>query len=372
MDKLDCVVVGAGVVGLAVARSLALAGRDVIVLEAEDSIGKHCSSRNSEVIHAGIYYPENSLKARLCIAGRKLLYQYCEHRTIPYRRLGKFIVATAQGEAVILRSYLQRARSNGLNDLVSIPAIDIAAREPQLHCIEGLWSPATGIIDSHAYLQALRADLEQAGGVVLCNSRVYQVDFGNGQANFSIAPDSGTVLGCKVLINAAGAWAQQLIAGVAEYTALEIPVLHLAKGHYYAYQADSPFQSLVYPIATGGGLGIHATCDMSGMTRFGPDVRWLNAVNYDFDDSRREDFVHAIRRYFPGLRAEKLQPAYAGVRPKLSGMGESAADFVIQGEAEHGITGLVNLFGIESPGLTASLAIAGYVNQILNPRAVNR
>lgn len=365
MDNLDCVVVGAGVVGLSVARSLALAGRDVVVLESEDAIALHASSRNSEVIHAGIYYAADSLKARLCVSGKEMLYRYCEEHAVAHRRTGKIIVATTTNEKATLHKYQQQAIQNGVDDLELISAGEVARREPEIRCVEGLWSPSTGIIDSHAYLQALQADLEAAGGSVVCRSKVAGISFSGDGIAFSIGSDPAYKARCKVLVNSAGLWAQKLLADVAQFASVNVPKLHMSIGHYYSYQGRGPFKSLVYPVASDGGLGVHATCDLSGGTRFGPDVRWLDTLDYEFDDSLRNDFETAIRKYFPGLRAERLQPGYTGVRPKLSGPGEPVADFLIQGEQEHGVAGLVNLFGIESPGLTASLAIGEYVRNIL-------
>lgn len=365
MDSLDCVVIGAGVVGLSVARSLALAGRDVVVLEAEEVIALHASSRNSEVIHAGIYYAADSLKARLCVTGKDMLYRYCEEHAVAHRRTGKFIVATTADEQTTLQKYLRQAQLNGVDDLEHMSAREIALREPEIRCVAGLWSPGTGIIDSHAYLLALQADLEAAGGSVVCRSRVSAIDFTGDRISLSIEADPVCKVRCNILINSAGLWAQQLASGAAGFASIDVPQLHMSKGHYYSYQGRAPFQSLVYPIASGGGLGIHATCDLSGGIRFGPDARWVDTLDYEFDDSLRNDFETAIRQYYPGLCAERLQPGYTGIRPKLSGPGESAADFVIQGEAEHGVAGLLNLFGIESPGLTASLAIGEYVQDRL-------
>lgn len=365
MDSLDCVVVGAGVVGLSIARSLALAGRDVVVLEAEDAIALHASSRNSEVIHAGIYYVTDSLKARLCISGKQMLYRYCEEHAVAHRRTGKLIVATTADEKTTLEKYLKQAVLNGVDDLERVSASEVARREPEVRCIAGLWSPGTGIIDSHAYLLALQADLEAAGGSVVCRSRVHGIGFAGDGISFSIESDPAYKARCNMLVNSAGLWAQKLVADIAEFALVDVPPLHMSKGHYYSYQGRGPFQTLVYPVASGGGLGVHATCDLAGGIRFGPDVRWIDTLDYDFDDSMRNNFEAAIRQYYPGLCAERLQPGYTGIRSRLSGPGEAAVDFIIQCEAEHGVAGLVNLYGIESPGLTASLAIGEYVRDRL-------
>lgn len=365
MDKLDCVVVGGGVVGLSIARSLALAGREVVVLEAEDVIASHTSSRNSEVIHAGIYYPQDSLKARLCVAGKQLLYRYCEEHQVPFRRIGKLIVATNTDEQATLQKYVQLAQTNGVSDLEWMSAGAISVREPEIRSHAGLWSPSTGVIDSHDYIQALLADFECAGGSVVCRSRVSQINCNGEQRSVSIASDPVYTVRYNVLVNSAGLWASHVADHVSGLSAENIPITYYSKGHYYSYQGRAPFNSLVYPVASGSGLGIHATCDLSGGIRFGPDTQWVDRVEYEFDDSRKDQFVAAIRKYCPGIDAEKLQPAYTGIRPKLSGPGESTVDFVIQGESEHGVSGLVNLFGIESPGLTASLAIGEYVKNII-------
>jgi len=365
LDKLDCVVVGGGVVGLSIARSLALAGRKVVVLEAEDVIASHTSSRNSEVIHAGIYYPKNSLKARLCVAGKHLLYKYCEDHQVPFRRIGKLIVATNTDEQATLKKYHQLAQTNGVNDLEWMSADAVSVREPEIRSHAGLWSPSTGVIDSHDYIQALHADLESAGGSIVCRSEVSEINFQGNNRSVSIDSDPVYTARCNILINSAGLWASGVASLVSGLSAKNVPITYYSKGHYYSYQGRAPFNSLVYPVASSSGLGIHATWDLSGGIRFGPDTQWVDSVEYEFDDSRKEQFVAAIRKYYPGIDAKKLQPAYTGIRPKLSGPGESTVDFVIQGESEHGVSGLVNLFGIESPGLTASLAIGEYVKNIV-------
>ena len=364
-EKVECIVVGAGVIGIAVARALALSGREVVVLESEADIGTHTSSRNSEVIHAGIYYPESSLKAKLCVAGKQALYDYCDQRHVPYQRVGKIIVATSAADESRLHDYLQQAQRNGVDNLAWLNVDDVADLEPQVQSVAGLLSPSTGIIDSHAYMQALQGDLESADGTVVCRSRVARVSIHDDEFLVAIDADPSFTVRCKTLINAAGLWAQDVARTFEGFPEAKIPRQHLSKAHYYAYQGRSPFTRLVYPIPTGGGLGVHATNDLSGHARFGPDARWVSEVNYDFDDSRKDEFVAAIQTYYPALRADKLQPAYTGVRPKLSGPGEPPADFVIAGSETHGVEGLVNLFGIESPGLTASLAIGDYVRRMI-------
>lgn len=369
VQKLDCVVVGAGVVGLAVARSLAFVRREVVVLEAESRIGMHASSRNSEVLHAGIYYPEGSLKARLCVTGREMLYRYCEEHRIACKRLGKIIVATSETDLQKLRAIDENARKNGVTDLRWLDSAEVAELEPNVVCRAALLSPSTGIVDSHELMLALQADLEAKHGVVVCNSRVTKVAIEDGGFRLTIAGVESEAITCKTLINSAGLWAQDLAASIhgqrhdKKLLRNEIPQLYFAKAHYYAYQGKSPFEHLIYPLPSGDGLGIHATNDLAGAARFGPDATWINAIDYAFDESTRERFLAAIREYFPDLDSGKLVPAYTGIRPKLCGPGAAPADFVIQGEEVHGVPGLVHLFGIDSPGLTASLAIGEHVQR---------
>jgi len=361
-DRTDCVVVGAGAVGLAVARTLALAGCEVVLAEAATAIGTGTSSRNSEVIHAGIYYPTGSLKARLCVAGKHALYDYCEKKAVPHRRIGKLIVAVTADEVDTLESYRVQAEANGVPDLRWVERNEIAELEPAVHAVRGLFSPSTGILDSHAYMLALQGDLEDAGGMIAFESPVDAALRTSGGFEVSVGD---TRVHCRVLINAAGIDAPALSRNIEGLDSSLVPQGWLAKGHYYGLVGKSPFTHLVYPQAGAGGLGVHVTLDMAGGVRFGPDIRWIGELDYDFDDSRREDFVAAIRRYYPGLNEAALQPAYTGIRPKIVGPGEPAADFLIQGAEAHGLPGLVNLFGIESPGLTASLAIGEEVLALL-------
>jgi L-2-hydroxyglutarate oxidase LhgO len=362
MDKVDCIVVGAGVVGLAVARRLALSGHEVIVLEAESAIGTGISSRNSEVVHAGIYYPKNSLKARLCVRGRKLLYDYCAEHGVEARRVGKFIVATDETQTVVLKSIYDTAIANGVGDIKSRSGIDTCALMPQLKCEASLFSPSTGIIDSHGYMLALQGDIEAAGGAVAFLSPMMSARHGSDGYAVDVGGEAPTVLGCDILVNAAGLDAVSVARRIHGLDRKHIPHAHLAKGVYFSLSGQrSPFSHLIYPVPEPGGLGIHATLDLAGQVRFGPDVEWVTERNHDVDPRRAEKFYTAIRNYWPGLQDDALVPAYAGIRPKISGPGEPAADFIIQGSAEHGVPGLVNLFGIESPGLTASLAIADYL-----------
>jgi L-2-hydroxyglutarate oxidase LhgO len=367
MDRLDCIIVGAGVVGLSIARSLALAGREVVVLEAEPQVGMHASSRNSEVIHAGLYYAEGSLKARLCVTGKEMLYRYCEAHQVTHDRIGKLIVAGGHDDLTKLEAIQRQARLNGVDDLRFLSVAEMAQLEPAIVGHGALFSPSTGIIDSHELMSALQAEIENAGGSVLLNTKVTGVAIDQDELHFDA---NGERFSCNTLVNAAGLGAQELVAGIKGWDTdqgtqrdcrIEIPARHLAKGHYFAYQGKSPFKHLVYPVPIPGGLGIHATNDLAGAVRFGPDVMWVENVDYSFDESRKEAFVAAIQRYFPDLEERKLSPAYTGIRSKVAKPGGASEDFRIDGPREHGIPGLVSLFGIESPGLTACLAIGEYV-----------
>jgi L-2-hydroxyglutarate oxidase LhgO len=359
MDRVDCIVVGAGVVGLAVARRLALAGLETLVLEREATHGTQTSSRNSEVIHAGLHYPPGSLKARLCVRGREQLYRYCADRGVQHRRCGKLIVATADAERDTLQHYRATAVRNGVDDLRWRTHAEVAELEPALHCVAALWSPSTGIVDSHALMQALLGDLHAAGGALASHADVVSVQLGRHAHRVRVLQGGvETELEARIVVNAAGLGAQPLAQRMDGLDRALIPPRYLAKGHYYTLQGRAPFRHLVYPVANHAGLGIHVTLDLAGRVRFGPDVEWVTAVDYSVDERRREAFATAIRRYYPDLDATRLHPAYTGIRPKISGPHDPAADFVVQGPAAHGVRGLVNLFGIESPGLTACLAIA--------------
>jgi L-2-hydroxyglutarate oxidase LhgO len=356
--ELDAVVVGGGVIGLALARALALSGREVTLLEAEGRLGNHTSSRNSEVIHAGIYYPEGSLKARLCVAGKELLYRYCAERGVPHRRVGKLIVATREEEVAKLEGILEHARRAGVTDLEWLDAPTISQLEPAVRAVRGLWSPSTGIIDSHGLMSALRRDAEERGAQIVLESpirggrvtaRGIELDVGGAEPS--------TVL-CQTLVNAAGLTAQNVARSIEGVPPSSIPGQYFAKGHYFTLSGRSPFQHLVYPVPVPGGLGVHVTLDLAGQARFGPDVSWLDSIDYAFDPTREEAFYTAIRSYFPDLADGTLAPGYTGIRPKLSPAGSPADDFVLQGPRDHGVPGLLNLYGIESPGLTASLALA--------------
>jgi len=360
-ESVECLVLGAGAVGLAIGRALAESGREVIIAEAENAIGTQTSSRNSEVIHAGIYYPTGSLKAALCVRGRNLLYRYCHDRDVPHEQVGKIILATSAEEMPQLLAYREQALRNEVHDLVLKSAAEVADLEPAVSCVAGLWSPSTGILDSHAYMLALQADLESFGGTIALRNRVRKIRFEKNKFIVELSQPPATLVECRYLVNSAGLNAQQMAHSIDGMSAVKIPPLFLAKGHYYSYRGIAPFRHLVYPIAEKGGLGIHATKDMTGRCRFGPDVAWINAPDYSFDEKRRSYFAKAIGRYYKAIKEDSLVPDYTGIRPKLAAQGAPAADFLIQDCRDHGIHGLVNLFGIESPGLTASLAIAELV-----------
>jgi L-2-hydroxyglutarate oxidase LhgO len=366
MDRVECVVVGAGVVGLAVAQRLAGAGREVLVLEAAERIGTGTSSRNSEVIHAGLYYPAGSLKARLCIAGRDALYAYCARRGIAHRRLGKLIVATDPGQIAKLESIARQAEANGAGVLEWLEPGAVSRLEPAVRCVRALLSPATGIIDSHGYMLALQSEIEEEGGMVVCRAPVLGGRVTGEGFALRIGGREPAWLGCRLLVNSAGLGAQALARQLEGVPPATVPPGFLAKGNYYALQGlRPPFGRLVYPVPEEGGLGVHVTLDLAGQVRFGPDVEWVEQPGYDVAPARAEVFYAAIRRYWPQLPDHALVPAYAGLRPKLAGPGEGNPDFIIQGPEAHRIPGLVNLYGIESPGLTASLAIADLVAEQL-------
>ncbi len=364
-ERIDCAVIGAGVVGLAVARELALAGREVLVLEAEDAIGTHTSSRNSEVIHAGIYYPKGSLKARLCVAGKERLYAYCAEHGVAHENCGKVLVAAHDAEIPTVLGYIDKAHANGVHDLRRISLEELREFEPAVKAVAAVYSPSTGIIDSHAYMLALQGDLEQAGGSVVFLSPVQGGQVTAEGIVVRVGGSDPIEICCSTLINSAGLVAPQVARTIEGIPPQCIPPQYFAKGHYYTMSGRSPFKRLIYPMAGAGFLGVHVTVDLGGQARFGPDIDWIDRIDYRFDDSREALFYAAIRQYYPDLKAGSLQPGYTGIRPKISGPDEPAADFMIQGPCEHGVPGLVNLFGIESPGLTASLAIGTYVREML-------
>ncbi|PLZ02296.1 FAD-dependent oxidoreductase [Burkholderia sp. WAC0059] len=367
MDQIECVVIGAGVVGLAVARALAARGREVLVLEAADAIGTGTSSRNSEVIHAGLYYSRGSLKATLCVRGREMLYEYCASHNVPHRRCGKLLVATSRAQLPQLESILARGRENGVFDLTRINAAEAQALEPALECVEAVYSPQTGIVDSHQLMLALQGDAERDGAVVALQAGVESIDARDGAFVVRVGGPAPTEIRAACVINSAGLAANALARRIRGLDARHVPPLFLARGNYFAVSGRSPFSRLIYPMPNEAGLGVHLTIDLGGQARFGPDVEWVESVHYDVDPHRADSFYTQIRSYWPSLPDGALQPAYSGIRPKLSGPGEPASDFLIQGAAAHGVRGLVNLFGIESPGLTASLAIAQRVSEMAAP-----
>jgi len=361
LDAIDCLVVGAGVIGLAVARALALEGREVLVVEKADRIGSETSSRNSEVIHAGIYYPPGSLKARLCVGGRERLYDYCRSRGVGVRRCGKLIVAASPEQVAELEAIARTAAANGVHDLRLIGGDEARRLEPELSCAAALVSPSTGILDSHGYMLALQGEAEANGAVLAFGTRASAIRPGPDGLAVSFDGEPEPQLKARVVVNAAGLWASALAAAVEGLAPAFRPRAWFAKGTYFTLAGRAPFSRLIYPVPEPGGLGVHLTLDLAGQARFGPDVEWVEAPDYSVDPARAERFYGAVRTYWPGLRDGQLLPGYVGVRPKLSGPGAPAADFRIDGPAEHGIEGLINLFGLESPGLTASLALADAV-----------
>ncbi|MBM3386660.1 MAG: NAD(P)/FAD-dependent oxidoreductase [Betaproteobacteria bacterium] len=357
-------VIGAGVVGLAVARELALQGQEVMVLESENAIGTGTSSRNSEVIHAGIYYPSGSLKARLCVQGKELLYGYCAERGVAHQRLGKLIVATSPGQVAQLAAIQAKASANGVHDLRPIGAAEAQALEPALRCEAALLSPSTGIVDSHGLMLALQGDLENAGGLIALCSPVRSIGVGQGTAShpLRVSAEDGTELAARVVVNAAGLHAVALARRTEGLDTSGLPQAAYAKGNYFTLAGKAPFSHLIYPVPEAAGLGVHLTLDLGGQAKFGPDVQWVgDPADLVVDARRGEAFYAEVRRYWPALPDGALQAGYAGMRPKISGPQEAAADFLIQGPQQHGVPGLVNLLGIESPGLTSCLAIAAQV-----------
>ena len=366
MERVDCVVIGAGVVGLAVARQLALAGREVIVLEAEGQIGTGTSSRNSEVIHAGIYYPSGSLKARTCVAGKHMLYAYCAERGIPHASCGKLIVATSEEQKGTLEQIRAKAAANGVGDLEWLEPEAVLELEPEVRCKAALLSPSTGIIDSHRLMLAFQGDAEDAGAVLAFRAPVERGRIAEDGIELFVGGVDPMALKARMVVNSAGLHAPTLAASFEGLRRDLVPPAYYCKGNYYTLSGARPFRRLVYPVPEQAGLGIHVTIDLGGQARFGPDVEWLDAIDYDVDPRRADLFYEAIRRYYPNLKDGAIEPGYAGIRPKISPEGTQAADFVVQGPREHGIPGLVNLFAIESPGLTASLSLAEEVERSLH------
>ncbi|MEO7852508.1 MAG: NAD(P)/FAD-dependent oxidoreductase [Rubrivivax sp.] len=374
MERVDCLVIGAGVVGLAVARALAMAGREVVIVEATSAIGSGTSSRNSEVIHAGLYYPVGSLKARLCVRGRKLLYAYCEQHGVAHRRCGKLIVATDVSQHEALAALMTRGRACGVHDLRWLDTTQATALEPALHCTAALHSPSTGIIDSHGLMLALLGDAEAHRAMLALQSPVQGLKARDDRLVVEVGGAEPMQLLAREVVNCAGLHAPALAARTEGLAPQGQPQGHWARGHYFSCPGPAAFSRLIYPMPNEAGLGVHLTLDLAGQMRFGPDVQWvattlLGDEDYSVAAERALPFAEAIRRYWPALPDEALLPAYAGIRPKINGPGEAAGDFLIQGPASHGVKGLVNLFGIESPGLTACLAIAEHVLALLQQRS---
>ncbi len=373
-ERVDCVVIGAGVVGLAVARALAMAGRDVTIVEAAHAIGTGISSRNSEVIHAGIHYRPGSLKARLCVRGNLLMYAFCAARHVQARRIGKLVVATDESQRAALDHVFVNARASGVDDLEPLDVAQVAAIEPAVACVAAAWCPSTGIVDSHALMRALLADAEAHGAMLALSSRVDRGRVAADGIELHVSSGGGApfAIEAALVVNCASLDATRIARAIEGVPAASIPTIHLAKGSYFALSGRAPFRHLIYPLPEPGGLGVHVTPDLGGQVKFGPDVEWLPdhslddqqpdaPLDFTVDPQRVGHFVAAVRRYWPALPVDALVPAYAGIRPKLSGRGEPAADFMIAGPDVHGVAGLVNLFGIDSPGLTSSLAIAEHV-----------
>jgi len=364
MDRVECVVIGAGVIGLAVARRLAQAGREVIVLEEAEGIGTVTSSRNSEVIHAGIYYKAGSLMARMCVLGKKMLYRYCADHGVPHKNCGKLIVATTPAEAEKLQSIRDHAEANGVLDMQTLTGDAARLLEPALNCTAALLSPSTGIIDSHAFMLSLRGDAEDAGAAFAFHTPLLHAKAAGGRIELDVGGDAPMALECGLLVNAAGLNAPRVARGIDGMPLELIPRAYLAKGNYFSCSKKAPFSHLIYPVPEPGGLGVHLTLDMAGQARFGPDVEWVDSIDYAVDPARAARFYPAIRKYWPTLPDGALMPSYSGMRPKIVPPAVASQDFLIQGPKDHGVDGLINLFGIESPGLTSSLAIADYVGEI--------
>lgn len=361
MDKVESIVIGAGVIGLAVARELARRGQEVIILEAAESIGSVTTARNSCVIHAGIYYKHGSAKAQHCVTGRDMLYAYLRERGLPFKQCGKVIVAAHEGQTDKLHDIQRRAAANGVHDLQWLTAAQLVETEPEVHGVAGLFSPSTGILDVHEYIHSLLGEAEALGAVLALRCPVTGLAIADPGFVVQIGGDAPFEIACRHLVNAAGLKGQQIASFLSGLRPSSIPPRYLAKGNYFSLSGRQPFRHLVYPVPEPGGLGVHATLDLASKTRFGPDVEWVETENYDVNPARAEQFYSAIRTYWPDLPDGALQPDYSGIRPKLVARGQPDGDFVIQGCAEHGLSGLVNLYGIESPGLTASLSIAATV-----------
>jgi L-2-hydroxyglutarate oxidase LhgO len=360
-DRIECAVIGAGVVGLAVARALALAGREVLLLEAEQHAGSITSARNSGVIHAGLYYAPDSFKARFCVAGNRALYEYCRRRGVEHQNCGKLIIANGAEEEQVLLHLLERAHANGVDGVRLIAADEAHRLEPEVRCTAALHCPTSGIVDQHPCMLALQGDLENAGGTLVTDCRVERIGRLADGFLLSTGGAGATQIEARFVVNSAGLGAVDLLTRIEGYPVARIPRLHLARGNYFTVAARSPFHHLIYPVPQSAGLGIHATLDLGRRVRFGPDVEWIDRIDYSVNAARAPQFYTAVRRYWPNLADGALLPDYTGIRPKLHGPGEPQPDFRIESEQDHGIAGLVNLLGIESPGFTSSLPIGDYV-----------
>ncbi|RWX76889.1 NAD(P)/FAD-dependent oxidoreductase [Neorhizobium lilium] len=361
---LDCVVIGGGVIGLAIARELALGGREVVLLEAEGAIGSVTSSRNSEVIHAGLYYATGSLKARLCVAGKRKLYDYCRERRIPHRQCGKLVVASNAQEVAYLQSLLGQAQANDVDDCRLIDGAELGRLEPQIKGFAALVSPSTGIIDSHGLMEAYLTDIEAHGGNVVLNAPVLRGQLFAKGVRLSVGGRDPVEVEARLVVNAAGLEAWSVSAAMEGLDPATIPERHYARGCYFSLRGAAPATRLIYPVPEKGGLGVHLTLDLAGQARFGPDVEWIDKIGYEIDPRRADRFYAVVRKYWPHLPDQALQPAYAGIRPKVVGPQGGGGDFVIQGPATTGHPGYIALYGMESPGLTASMAIAQLVHRL--------
>lgn len=362
-ERIEAIVIGAGVVGLAVARRLAMAGLETVVLEAADAIGTETSSRNSEVIHAGIYYAKGSVKALACVEGKHRLYDYCASHGVPHLRCGKLIVANGDAEVAVLEGIRKRGHDNGVDDLTLIDGRTARTMEPELRCDAALVSPSTGVIDSHGLMLAYQGDAEDHGAMIAFLSRVVGGRVGGDGIELEVADAAGGTMriAARIVVNCAGLHAQPVARSIEGMPAEHVPPQYFCKGSYFALTGRQPFGRLIYPVPQSASLGVHVTIDLGGQVRFGPDQEWVETIDYDVDPARAEVFYDAVRRYWPGLREGTLVPAYSGMRPKVQGPDDPMKDFLVEGPETHGVAGLVNMFGIESPGLTASLALADLV-----------
>ncbi len=365
-DTVDCAIIGAGVVGLAIARRMAKAGREVVILEAETAFGTQTSARNSEVIHAGIYYEPGSMKAKLCVPGRKALYLYCAEHAVKHEQIGKIVVACEEAQVASMHKYMAQAVANGVDDLRLLSTQELHEMEPNVRAAAGFYSPSTGIIDSHGLMLSYLGEAEAHGAALALASPVLGGQVSNQGIRLEVGGAETMTIDCRTVINAAGLRAPDVARSIRGIPLDSIPPAYYAIGHYYTLSGPSPFNHLVYPVTRQDWLGVHVTIDLGHQVKFGPDFEWIDRIDYRFDETREASFYEAIRRYYPGLPDGTLQPGYTGIRPRITGPGEPVQDFTFSGVREHGVEGLLNLFGIESPGLTSSLAIADHVASLLN------